>query len=115
MKKKNEIAEALSCVLLILIVALEYTYQNRQFLSIIILVMGIGIFSILTFLTINDHKDYSSLKCISMLICLLILIQLLCEVNMLIPITVLLGFAFFSESQKKNKTPQMSDKKMKQV
>lgn len=82
--KRNEVYEMISCLLLIMMVAILYSYQNVNILSILTLISGIVIFCVITyFSTKNEQKiDYELIKCECMSFCLLMIISLNWNVNL---------------------------------
>lgn len=96
--KRNEIYEMISCLLLIMMVAILYSYQNVSILSILTLISGIVIFCIITYFSTKDeHKiDYELIKCECMCFCLLMIISLSWNVNLSLLMILMMFLLLFT-------------------
>lgn len=102
--KKNDVLEVFSCLLLIIMVAMGFTYENKSLLTTLLVLFSISIFSIITYLSTDiREKELGLIKFECMLFCLLLMINLYYQVNMMIPLVILLILLFNSASKEMKK------------
>jgi len=101
---KNDVLEGVSCLLLIVMVALSFTYENNDLLTTLMIVLSISIFSIITYFSFGEReKELGLIKCESMLFCLLLMIYIYYQINMMLPLFILLIILFISASKEMKK------------
>lgn len=97
---KNEILEGFSCLLLIIMIALSFTYDKNDMLTTLMIILSISIFCIITFFSFDgEEKELGLIKFECMLFCLFLMIYIYYQINMMIPLLILLVLLFISASK----------------
>lgn len=101
---KNDILEGFSCLLLIIMVALSFTYDKNDLLTTLMIVLSISVFSIITYFSFGEReKELGLIKCECMLFCLLLMIYIYYQINMMLPLGILFIILFISASKEMKK------------
>ena len=97
---KNEILEGFSCLLLIIMIALSFTYDKNDMLTALMVVLSIFVFCIITYFSFNvGEKELGLIKFECMLFCLFLMIYIYYQINMMVPLVILLVLLFISASK----------------
>ena len=101
---KNDVLEGFSCLLLIIMVALSFTYDKNNLLTALMIVLSISVFCIITYFSFDEReKELGLIKFECMLFCLLLMIYVYYQINMMIPLLILLIVLFISASKEMKK------------
>lgn len=95
--KRNEVFEIVSC--LILIVCILFGYRLKDFQTILLLFVSIGIFSVLTYFNGREGMDmegYALIKCECMLLCLLMMISWVASIDLSVFMILIFGMTLFT-------------------
>ena len=101
---RNDVLEGFSCLLLIIMVALSFTYDKNNLLTALMIVLSISVFCVITYFSFDEkEKELGLIKFECMLFCLLLMIYVYYQINMMIPLFILLIVLFISASKEMKK------------
>ena len=101
---KNDVLEGFSCFLLIVMVALSFTYDDNNLLTALMVMLSISIFCIITYFSFDEReKELGLIKFECMLFCLMLMLYVYYQINLIVPLFVLLIVLFISATKELKK------------